>query len=139
MLIFHASFVEHFPVELFGVGVDFQVVIALCGFLLQRNFVDFSFRIVIIVERLEGRCGVEVIYVSAGKSFAGKNWEIQFNCDFGKIFSRENCSQLTSINNKQKKNAQKLNNQTKKHFHVVTRWFAGRKLATNLINNTSGS
>lgn len=63
--ILHARFVEQLPVELIGVGInDFQVVIGLRRGLLQRNFVDFGLRIVIVVDRLERRCRVEVVDVT---------------------------------------------------------------------------
>lgn len=51
--------------ELFGVGVDFQIVIVLCCVLgTEGNLVDFRLCIVIVVDGLEGRRDVEIVDVS---------------------------------------------------------------------------
>lgn len=61
-VVSHARFVEHFLVKILGVGVDF---IVLCFVLLNRNLVDFRFRIVVVVDWLECGAPVEVIDVSS--------------------------------------------------------------------------
>lgn len=56
VVVVHTTFVEHFPMDLHGVGVDdVQAVIVFRDILLKRNFVDFRFCIVIVVDGLEGR------------------------------------------------------------------------------------
>ena len=65
----------HSRFNVFGVWVEnIQIFFILCEILLQRNFVNFRFRIVIIVKRLERWWCIKVVYVSGRKSFCFICW-----------------------------------------------------------------